>query len=300
MRLIPRNLPMWARDEPRAAQLSGDTRNRDGLLSDEGRITFPETVREVHKGLPLARVEVLTPDSAAIWMPVARVLDDAGPHVFNHNMETVRDVLARAGPQARLIASLEMGSWRLRAAIPRFDEIRFWRGWGEDRRTKSASLLRRPARLRYGRRHHRTYLQPTSRNLPSRLSSCGAVRRWRISDVRSVNVSAGPRSKSYLMADEVSEEARARCAEWTPWRWLRRRSFLVFPVFRCRLARPGGLAPMLVVLGTGTPSVRRLSAVIWSAGIVYWFGGLIGYSRWHSTAAWAMPPVGRSSRYSPG
>jgi lipoyl synthase len=61
--------------------------NRDDL-ADGGSAHFAETVREVRRALPEARVEVLTPDFCGDLDAVARVLD-AGPHVFNHNMETV-------------------------------------------------------------------------------------------------------------------------------------------------------------------------------------------------------------------
>ena len=48
-------------------------------------------------------MEVLTPDFCGDLSAVARVLD-AGPHVFNHNMETVRR-LYRAFGLKRIISS---------------------------------------------------------------------------------------------------------------------------------------------------------------------------------------------------
>src|SRR5713101_4994328 len=60
--------------------------NRDDL-EDGGSGHFAETVREVRRAVPGARVEVLTPDFCGDSGAIARVLD-AGPHVFNHNMET--------------------------------------------------------------------------------------------------------------------------------------------------------------------------------------------------------------------
>ena len=61
--------------------------NRDEL-PDGGSEHWARTVREVRQALPEARVEVLTPDFCGDMEAVARVLD-AGPHVFNHNMETI-------------------------------------------------------------------------------------------------------------------------------------------------------------------------------------------------------------------
>src|SRR5579863_9620579 len=59
--------------------------NRDDL-PDGGSVHFAATVREIRSAVPNARVEVLTPDFNGNTNAVARVLD-AGPHVFDHNME---------------------------------------------------------------------------------------------------------------------------------------------------------------------------------------------------------------------
>src|SRR5581483_7352562 len=67
--------------------------NRDDL-SDGGSRHFAETVRQVRSALPQARVEVLTPDFCGNLDAVGRVLD-AGPQVFNHNMETVQRLYRR-------------------------------------------------------------------------------------------------------------------------------------------------------------------------------------------------------------
>ena len=68
--------------------------NRDDL-SDGGSHHFADTVRQVRRSLPEARVEVLYPDFDGNFDAVARVLD-AGPHVYNHNMETVSRLSSRA------------------------------------------------------------------------------------------------------------------------------------------------------------------------------------------------------------
>src|SRR5947209_8614733 len=78
--------------------------NRDDL-PDGGSAHFAETVVEVRKALPGARVEILTPDFMGDREAVARVLD-AGPHVFNHNMETVPRLYKRVRPQAKYVQSL--------------------------------------------------------------------------------------------------------------------------------------------------------------------------------------------------
>jgi lipoic acid synthetase len=80
--------------------------NRDDL-PDGGSWHFAETVREVRRALPDARVEVLTPDFCGDMDAVARVLD-AAPHVFNHNMETVARLYRRVRPQANYQQSLDV------------------------------------------------------------------------------------------------------------------------------------------------------------------------------------------------
>jgi lipoyl synthase len=78
--------------------------NRDDL-ADGGSTHFAQTVTEVRAALPEARVEVLTPDFCGDLNSVARVLD-AGPHIFNHNMETVSRLYRTVRPQARYQQSL--------------------------------------------------------------------------------------------------------------------------------------------------------------------------------------------------
>ncbi len=80
--------------------------NRDEL-PDGGSAHFAQTVREVKRALPAAQVEVLTPDFCGDLDAVARVLD-AGPDVFNHNMETVARLYKRVRPQASYRQSLRV------------------------------------------------------------------------------------------------------------------------------------------------------------------------------------------------
>lgn len=80
--------------------------NRDDF-PDGGAGHFAETIRALRRELPDARVEVLTPDFRGDLDAVARVLD-AGPDVFNHNMETVARLYARVRPQAAYRRSLDV------------------------------------------------------------------------------------------------------------------------------------------------------------------------------------------------
>ena len=126
--------------------------NRDDL-ADGGSAHFAETVRQVRRALPDARVEVLTPDFCGDLQAVARVLD-AGPHVFNHNIETVPRLYRRVRPQADYRQSLDVLDFARRYRPRYADQIRL-HGWaGRDRRG-SARAAARSARRRDRRRHHR-------------------------------------------------------------------------------------------------------------------------------------------------
>ena len=76
-------------------------------LEDGGSHHFAETVPQVRQALPEARVEALTPDFQGDCEAIARVLD-AGPHVFNHNLETVPRLYGRVRPQADYRQSLDV------------------------------------------------------------------------------------------------------------------------------------------------------------------------------------------------
>ena len=80
--------------------------NRDDL-PDGGAAHFAETVRAIRQALPAAAVEVLTPDFKGDRKALASVLD-AGPEVFNHNIETVPRLFPRLRPQGRYRLSLDL------------------------------------------------------------------------------------------------------------------------------------------------------------------------------------------------
>ncbi|MEZ5361989.1 MAG: lipoyl synthase [Bryobacterales bacterium] len=80
--------------------------NRDDL-PDGGSEHFAETIRQVRRRLPQARIEGLTPDFCGDLDAVARVLD-AAPDIFNHNMETVAALYRRVRPQADYRQSLDV------------------------------------------------------------------------------------------------------------------------------------------------------------------------------------------------
>jgi lipoyl synthase len=101
-------------DEPRAV---AETAARLGLrhivvtsvtrddLPDGGAHQFAETIRELRKLLPAAAVEVLTPDFRGNRAAV-KVVVEARPDYFNHNVETVPRLYDYVRPGSRFERSL--------------------------------------------------------------------------------------------------------------------------------------------------------------------------------------------------
>jgi len=137
--------------------------NRDDL-PDGGSRHFAATVREVRRALPHARVEVLTPDFCGDHDAIARVLD-AGPHVFNHNVETVPRLYRRVRPQADYRQSLEVLAFARRHAESALTKSGFMLGLGETEEEVRA-LLRDLRAAGVDVATIGQYLQPTRRNLP--------------------------------------------------------------------------------------------------------------------------------------
>ncbi len=76
-------------------------------LPDGGATQFARTIEEIRKALPKATVEVLTPDfKNAPDGP--RIIMDASPDIFNHNVETVPRLYAQVRPGADYQRSLQL------------------------------------------------------------------------------------------------------------------------------------------------------------------------------------------------
>ena len=169
-----RGLPMESlRNEPEqvaeaAAQLNLryvviTSVNRDEL-ADGGASHFARTIRAVRRHLPGAKIEVLTPDFKGDHRAL-RVVLEAGPDTFNHNVESVPRLYTRVRPQADYQQSLGV----LRAA----------RSYSPDALTKSGFMVglgetsAEVRRLLEDLRAHSVdvatigqYLQPTRAHLP--------------------------------------------------------------------------------------------------------------------------------------
>jgi lipoic acid synthetase len=194
--------------------------NRDDL-ADGGSHHFAETVRAVRRALPEARVEVLTPDFRGDLAAVARVLE-AGPHVFNHNVETVPRLYRRVRPQADYQQSLGVlrfasRCWQAKsgtdgqtgAPAPLLTKSGFMVGLDETEE-EVETLLRDLREAGTSIATIGQYLQPTRRNLPvaayieprqfERYRELGLALGFQA-------VFSGPLVRSSYMAEMVAEEA---------------------------------------------------------------------------------------------
>jgi lipoic acid synthetase len=68
-------------------------------LEDGGSSQFARTIKDIRASLPSASVEVLTPDFGGN-APQIDTVTDAGPDVYNHNVETVPELYAHVRPNA--------------------------------------------------------------------------------------------------------------------------------------------------------------------------------------------------------
>lgn len=76
-------------------------------LADEGASQFAQTIHELHKANPLAIVEVLTPDfKGKKWC--IKIVTDAKPEIYNHNIETIERLHTIVRPQAKYSRTLDL------------------------------------------------------------------------------------------------------------------------------------------------------------------------------------------------
>lgn len=169
-----RGLPMEAlADEPQqvaeAAALLGaryvviTSVNRDEL-PDGGAAHFARTIEAVRRRLPAAQVEVLTPDFKGN-LDALRVVLDARPDTFNHNVESAPRLYHAVRPQADYQQSLEVLKEAHRYAPDILTKSGFMVGLGETAEEVRA-LLEDLRAHDVGVVTIGQYLQPTRRHLP--------------------------------------------------------------------------------------------------------------------------------------
>ena len=106
--MTSRNRSAWSRRLPRwgCATRWWTSVNRDDL-ADGGSHIFAAVIRGVREQVPGCRIEVLIPDFKGNWEALAEVVE-AGPHVLNHNMESIARLYDVVRPQAKYERSLEL------------------------------------------------------------------------------------------------------------------------------------------------------------------------------------------------
>ena len=77
-------------------------------LADGGAAHFAAVVRAIRAAAPGTTIEILTPDFLRKPASAAEVVIDAGPDVFNHNLETVPRLYLKIRPGARYYNSLRL------------------------------------------------------------------------------------------------------------------------------------------------------------------------------------------------
>jgi lipoic acid synthetase len=137
--------------------------NRDELR-DGGATLFAATIRWIRRLNPDCAVEVLTPDFKGSHEAL-KILMDARPSVYSHNVETVPRLYKRVRPQAIYERSLDVLSWakKMYSDIP--TKTGFMLGLGETHDEVLALLRDLRARdvdiITIGQ-----YLRPTPQHLP--------------------------------------------------------------------------------------------------------------------------------------
>lgn len=76
-------------------------------LSDEGASQFAKTIQALRKTLPYGIVEVLTPDFKG-KADLIKVVTDARPDIYNHNIETIERLHTVVRPQAKYARTLRV------------------------------------------------------------------------------------------------------------------------------------------------------------------------------------------------
>ena len=133
-------------------------------LSDGGAGHFAKTIAAVRRKVPLAKVEILTPDFQGNKEALETVLS-AQPDVFNHNIETVERLYSSVRPQANYWRSLTVLQMAKEIAPHIFVKSGFMLGLGESH-DEAMSLMEDLLMSKCDLLTIGQYLRPTRSNLP--------------------------------------------------------------------------------------------------------------------------------------
>jgi lipoic acid synthetase len=206
-------------DEPRRAAEAAERMSLNHVvltsvarddLPDGGAGIFAQTIRAIRARRPQASIEVLVPDFQGVEKDVATVLD-AGPDVFNHNLETVRRLQAAIRPQASYGRSLAV--LKQAASVPSAPAVKsgIMLGLGETEEELLEALRDLHAAgcrlLTLGQ-----YLQPTKAHRPvHHFVPPADFDRYAVMarEIGFLGVASGPMVRSSYRADELLKLARS-------------------------------------------------------------------------------------------
>jgi lipoic acid synthetase len=179
-------------------------------LPDGGASHFAAVIRALRERLPEAGVEVLTPDFRGDIYALETVLE-AGPDVFNHNMETVRRLYAAIRPQADYDLSLQVLKRAREISPDAVIKSGFMLGLGETR-DEVDGLLRDLRDTGCDALTIGQYLRPTKKNHPVVkyiLPGMFDDLRKRATELGFGFVASGPLVRSSMNAEEMYEKVKS-------------------------------------------------------------------------------------------
>lgn len=109
-------------------------------LPDGGSGQFARVIEELKKTLPGTVIEVLTPDFGGSKENIMRVVA-AGPHIYNHNVETVPRLYSEVRPEADYKRSLDLLSLVKKAEPKIFVKSGLMVGLGETKEEVHQTLI---------------------------------------------------------------------------------------------------------------------------------------------------------------
>lgn len=136
---------------------------RDDLL-DGGAGQFARTIGAVRKKMPLAKIEVLTPDFQGDINSLKTVLD-ARPDIFNHNVETAKRLYPAVRPSADYKRSISVLRQAKEMSSDIFTKSGFMLGLGETY-DEVITILEDLRKVDCDFVTIGQYLRPTKKNLP--------------------------------------------------------------------------------------------------------------------------------------
>lgn len=179
--------------------------NRDDL-ADGGSAHFAETIYEIKRRLPNCKIEVLVPDFKAKRESLDRIYA-AKPDLFNHNVETVRDLFAKVAPSKNYETSLIVLKDASEHGFPTKSGIILGMGETEEQVIQALKDLYHVGvrMITIGQ-----YLQPTPTHLPiveyvkpEQFVRLGKIAR----EIGFTNVASSPLVRSSYHADEQSKHS---------------------------------------------------------------------------------------------